>query len=203
MTAVRLRCAALLTVMLAGCVLHSSHDAVSAGVDLPAVPTGNDHVGAALEALPANLVSADMVRQRKALAKLLVAESAGQDWQVTQLADDSLQLQSSTEVSFGAGSAQLRPAALNVYAGIARVATEYGNTVIHVIAGGGDAIPGDSRQSLSERRAASVAAYLSVQGIDGMRLRFEGRVLQKPEAVKIIIEPVIEGSEPRAWTPPS
>jgi outer membrane protein OmpA-like peptidoglycan-associated protein len=201
--ATRIQCAATLILTASGCALHSSPDSVPEAVDQqPAVVIGADQVGKGIEASPAGLSSMEMARQREALVKQLAAAGAVQDWQVMLLADGSLKLQSAINDSFEAGSAQLRPASLNSYARIAGVAAEYGKTVIHVMASGDDAIPDQYRQSLSERRAASVAAFLSGRGIDQMRLRFSGKASQKPEAVQIVIKPVTMDSETQAWMPP-
>jgi outer membrane protein OmpA-like peptidoglycan-associated protein len=189
--------------MLAACAHRAGPETVPVAVEqVPGRSGAVDHVGAGIEALSASAVPDFMARESAALNKIL-SETGSREWQLMQLADGSIRLQSPGAVSFDAGSAQLRPSALNAYARIAQVVTGDGRTVVHVIAGGDDAIQAEFEQSLTERRAATVAAYLGEQGIDGARLRFEGSAATDQRALVLIIKPVVAGQEAQAWIPPS
>ncbi len=87
--------------------------------------------------------------------------------------------------------------------------------MIHVV-GHTDTTGSDEHNlTLSEARAASVATYLSAQGVPSQRIRQEGRGEREPlirtgdnvneprnRRVDIVIKPVIQGQEQEAWAPP-
>lgn len=179
---------------------------------------GNEHgkyVGAAVGAMAGAGVGVYMDRQRKELEKQLAAETARKELRITQLKDGSLKVGITSDASFEVGSAQLKPVALTTFSKIAGILSTYDQTVIHVV-GHTDSTGGDDlNQSLSERRAASVASYLSEQGVPSNRVRQEGRGKREPLAsnktkegqrqnrrVDIVIKPVVQGREQDAWTPP-
>ncbi|HEY9150456.1 MAG TPA: OmpA family protein, partial [Gammaproteobacteria bacterium] len=69
-------------------------------------------------------------------------------------------------------------------------------------------------QRLSEQRAESVVNYFTRKGIDWQRLVTEGRGMREPRAsnateagrqlnrrVELLIKPVVEGQEQRAYEP--
>ncbi len=104
--------------------------------------------------------------------------------------------------SFAPGSAELKPAALKLYAGLARVLAERPGTVAHIRVHG-DATPEPSI-GLAARRAASVQAYLAARGVPGTRLRVEGREsAPAAAAVEVLLKPIVAGREAEAWVPPA
>lgn len=172
-------------------------------------------VGAVVGAIAGGAVGNYMDKQKAELERQLAEEAARKDLAITELSDGSLKIGIASDVSFDVDSAQIKPDALNTYAKIANVLKTYDKTVIHVV-GHTDSTGSDEyNQSLSERRAASVASYMGGQGLPGTRVRQEGRGEREPVAnnstadgrkknrrVDIVIKPVVEGQEQQAWTPP-
>lgn len=172
-------------------------------------------VGAVVGAIAGGAVGNYMDKQKAELERQLAEEAARKDLAITELSDGSLKIGIASDVSFDVDSAQIKPDALNTYAKIANVLKTYDKTVIHVV-GHTDSTGSDEyNQSLSERRAASVASYMGGQGLPGTRVRQEGRGereavasnstadgRKKNRRVDIVIKPVVEGQEQQAWTPP-
>lgn len=172
-------------------------------------------VGAVVGAIAGGAVGNYMDKQKAELERQLAEEAARKELAITELSDGSLKIGIASDVSFDVDSAQIKPDALNTYAKIANVLKTYDKTVIHVV-GHTDSTGSDEyNQSLSERRAASVASYMGGQGLPGTRVRQEGRGEREPLAnnstadgrkknrrVDIVIKPVVEGQEQQAWTPP-
>lgn len=173
------------------------------------------YVGAIVGALGGAAVGNYMDKQRMELEKKLKAEREAKELEITQLPGGALKIGIASDASFDVDSAQLRPEALNTFAKIAAVLKDYDKTVVHIVGHTDSTGSAEYNQSLSERRAASVASYLQAQGMDASRLREEGRGKREPIAsndtkenqkknrrVDIVIKPVIEGQEQEAWTPP-
>jgi outer membrane protein OmpA-like peptidoglycan-associated protein len=173
------------------------------------------YVGAAISAIAGTGVSAYMDSQRKQLEKQLAVEAAQNVLQIAQLKEGSLRVRVASDVNFDVGSAQLKPQALNTFSKIADILNTYDQTVVHVVghtvASGSDEL----NQSLSERRAATIAEFLSDQGVSANRIRQEGRGVREPivssktregrqknRRVDIVIKPVVAGREQEAWMPP-
>ena len=161
-----------------------------------------NYVGAKVESLSPAATADYMSRELKALSKTL-AEHNANDWQAAQLTDGSIRLQTTSKFAFDTSSAELRPVALDLFAKLARIAHEYNKTVLHIVVSGRDAKPVEFSQSLSDRRAAALAAYMSEQGLDETRLRDEGATSDKNGALIFLIKPVVAGAEPQAWVSPS
>lgn len=173
------------------------------------------YIGAVVGAIAGGAAGHYMDKQKQELEDKLAAERAANELQITRLSGDALKIGIAADASFDVGSAQLQADALNTFGKIATVLKDYDKTVIHVV-GHTDATGSDSfNQTLSENRAASVASYLTSQGVPGNRVRQEGRGEREPIAsnndagsrtrnrrVDIVIKPVIEGQEQQAWTPP-
>lgn len=173
------------------------------------------YIGAAVGAIAGGAAGHYMDKQALELEQKLSAERARNELQITRLSGDALKIGVASDASFDVDSAQLRPEAMNTFTKIAAVLKDYDKTVIHVV-GHTDSDGTDSHnQGLSDRRAGSVATYISGQGVPGNRVRQEGRGEREPVAnngssegkrknrrVDIVIKPVIEGQEDQAWTPP-
>lgn len=172
-------------------------------------------IGAVVGGLAGAGVGAYMDRQRIALEEKLKAETQAKELVITKLSEDTIKIGIASDVSFEAGSAQLQADSLNTFAKIASVIKDYDKTVVHVV-GHTDTTGSDSfNQSLSERRASTVATYIGGQGVNGQRMRTEGRGEREPlvrtpdntkeprnRRVDIIIKAIIDGREQEAYTPP-
>jgi len=172
-------------------------------------------VGAVVGAIAGGAVGNYMDKQKAQLDRDLAAEAARNELQIIKLPGDALKIGIASDVSFDIDSAQIRPDALNTYAKIGNILKTYDKTVIHVVGHTDTTGSNEHNQSLSERRASSVASYLASNGVPVGRLREEGRGEREPlvrtgdgvkesrnRRVDIIIKPVIEGREQEAWTPP-
>ncbi len=83
---------------------------------------------------------------------------------------DNITLNLPSSITFATNSADLNAGFYNALGGVAMVLKEYNKTVIEV-AGHTDSTGSDQYNlQLSQRRAASVASYLTGQGISGQRL---------------------------------
>lgn len=218
-------CAALSSALVAGCAADDPNRSAKTGAAIGAVlgaVIGNQSkskkgkvVGAVVGAIAGAAVGTYMDRQRAELEAKLKAESDAKELVITKIGDDALRIGIASDASFDVNSAQLKPQALQTFSKIASVLKSYDKTVIHVV-GHTDSTGSDTyNQSLSERRASSVASDLQGGGVLGDRIRQEGRGEREPittndskdgqtknRRVDIIIKPVIEGQEEQAWTPP-
>ncbi|GAB4353955.1 MAG: OmpA family protein [Gammaproteobacteria bacterium] len=172
-------------------------------------------LGAAIGAMAGAAVGSYMDKQQAELEARLKAEREREELQITRLPDNSLKVGIASEATFDVDRSDLKPSAYNTFGKIAGVLKTYDKTVIHVV-GHTDSTGSDEyNQALSERRAVSVGNYLLSQGIPGDRLMMEGRGEREPRAsnatpegrrlnrrVDIVIKPIIEGQEERAFDPP-
>lgn len=95
---------------------------------------------------------------------------------------DQITLNMPGNVTFATDSADLNGAFFSVLDGVAMVLEEYGSTVIEV-AGHTDSTGSDAyNQQLSERRARTVADYLTARGVQPTRLLAVGAGEQYPVA---------------------
>ncbi len=122
-------------------------------------------IGAGVGALAGAAVGNYMDRQE---AKLR-AELQGSGVSVTRMGDN-ITLNMPGNITFATNSSDLSPAFFNVLTSVSKVMKEFDKTVVEV-AGHTDSTGSDAyNQSLSERRAASVAQYLQSQGINSQRM---------------------------------
>lgn len=134
-------------------------------------------IGAGVGALAGGSVGYYMDKQE---AKLR-AELAGTGVSVTRIGDN-ITLNMPGNVTFATDSSDLNPAFFEVLGSVGKVLKEFEQTVIEV-AGHTDSTGADSyNQALSERRAASVSAYLQARNISGQRLITLGMGEQRPIA---------------------
>lgn len=179
-------CAALASLVLGGC------ETLDAYTQQPKTSsaTKGAAIGAAAGAV-AGLVSGDDAVERRQRALILAgvgalaggavgyymdrqeaelrAELQGSGVSVTRIGDN-ITLNMPGNVTFRTDSADLSPAFFDVLNSVAKVMDKYDKTVVEV-AGHTDSTGSDSyNQGLSERRAASVAQYLTSQGVNGERL---------------------------------
>lgn len=194
------RALAPLLLMLGACA-HQGVSDVKPAAELPPDGTTTSYVGVAVDSIQPKSVGDYMSSMLGALDKTLAASETRQ-WQSSQLADGSIRLQAWTATGFEAGSAELRPAMLDGLARIARVVKSSSKTTVHVLVSGYDNTAAAFSQSLADRRAATLAAYLVAQGVDDRRTRFEGSAKSQPGLLQITIRPVIAGAEAQAWMSP-
>jgi outer membrane protein OmpA-like peptidoglycan-associated protein len=111
----------------------------------------------------------------------LRAELQGTGVSVTRIGDN-ITLNMPGNVTFATDSSDLSPAFFDVLSSVGKVMKEYNKTVVEV-AGHTDSTGSDSyNQSLSERRAGSVAQYLQSQQIGNERLITVGMGEARPVA---------------------
>ena len=134
-------------------------------------------IGAGVGALAGGAVGAYQDRQE---AKLR-AELQGSGVSVTRIGDN-ITLNMPGNVTFATDSSDLSPAFFDVLTSVSKILKEFDKTVVEV-AGHTDSTGSDSyNQSLSERRAGSVAQYLRSQGILNDRLLTVGMGEARPVA---------------------
>lgn len=170
--------------------------------------------GAAAGALAGAGVGNYMDNQQREFEGALAEEQRRNDLEIQRLEDESLKIDVSSEVSFDFGKADLKPAFTPTLDKVADLLHRYDRTVVHVI-GHTDNIGSEAyNQRLSEQRAESVVNYFSRKGIAWQRLVTEGRGMREPRAsnateagrqlnrrVELLIKPVVEGQEQRAYEP--
>lgn len=218
--------AAVAIVTLAGCAADDPNRRAKTGAAVGALigaVLGNQAkdqkkkrlLGAAVGAVAGYAVGSYMDKQQAELEQQLQAEQAADVLRIQRLGDDSLQVGVASEATFDVDRADLKAQSLNTFGKIAGVLKTYDKTVIHVV-GHTDSTGSDQyNQGLSERRAASVSNYLIQAGVPADRVVAEGRGEREPRAtnstgegrrmnrrVDIVIKPIVEGQEDRAFDPP-
>jgi outer membrane protein OmpA-like peptidoglycan-associated protein len=134
-------------------------------------------IGAGIGALAGGAVGGYQDRQE---AKLR-AELQGTGVSVTRIGDN-ITLNMPGNVTFATNSADLSPAFFDVLTSVTKVLKEFDKTVVEV-AGHTDSTGSDSyNQTLSERRATSVAQYLQSHGIRSERVLTLGMGESRPIA---------------------
>lgn len=134
-------------------------------------------IGAGIGALAGGSVGYYMDKQE---AKLR-AELEGSGVSVTRMGDN-ITLNMPGNVTFATNSSDLSPAFFNVLTSVGKVLEEYEQTVVEV-AGHTDSRGTEAyNQSLSERRASAVTAYLSGQGVIQQRMITIGMGEARPVA---------------------
>lgn len=170
------------------------------------------YVGAAVGALAGGTVGNYMDRQQHAFDQALAEEQRHHGLEIQRLQDGSIKLDIPSEVSFDFDSAAIKPAFVPPLEKVANIVRQYDKTIVH-IAGHTDSVGPDAyNMTLSQRRADSVAQFLAERGVAWQRLRAEGRGEREPRAsnttaagrqlnrrVEMIIKPVVEGQEQRAY----
>ena len=134
-------------------------------------------IGAGIGALAGGAIGYYMDQQETKLR----AELQGTGVSVTRIGDN-ITLNMPGNVTFASNSSDLSPAFFNVLNSVSKVLLEFDQTVVEV-AGHTDSTGSDAyNQSLSERRANSVATYLRSQEILDARLLALGMGEQRPVA---------------------
>lgn len=170
--------------------------------------------GAAAGALAGAAVGNYMDNQQREFEAALAEEQRRHDLEIQRMADESLKIDVSSEVSFDFGKADLKPAFIPTLDKVGDLLQRYDRTVVHVIGHTDNVGSAEYNQRLSEQRAQSVVDYLTNRGIAWQRLVAEGRGFHEPRAsndtaagrqlnrrVELLIKPVVEGQEQRAYEP--
>lgn len=171
--------------------------------------------GAAVGGLTGSAVGY-MNDQQREMEAALTKERRHHQLEIERLQDESLKLDIPSEVSFDYDSAALKPAFLFTLDKIADVLKKYNKTVVHVI-GHTDSTGSEKYNlDLSLRRAGNVAVYLEREGIPSQRLSIYGQGESEPRAsnataagrqlnrrVAIILKPILEGQEYKAFETPA
>lgn len=217
--------AALALVLVAGCAADDPNRSAKTGAAIGALVgavIGNQgdkdrdrYVGAAVGALAGAAVGSYMDRQRADLERQLADEQRRDELRITELGDDALRIGIASDATFEFDKSEIQPRFRSTYARIATVLADYDKTIIHVV-GHTDAVGSETyNRGLSRRRAESVGLALRSDGVNGDRLIYEGRGEAEPVAsndtdegrrrnrrVDIVIKPIVEGQERRAYAPP-
>ncbi|MDY6942719.1 MAG: OmpA family protein [Pseudomonadota bacterium] len=210
----------LALVLLTGCVggwKSSGGDSeLSAGeaVDHPLAEEGR-HAAAVLGSLSEQEV-APYLSDLAAELNLALSETAKAGEGAAQTtSDNSLLLRIASESTFDVNSSTLRSSAERTYERLAQVLKAYPKTIVHVVGHTDNSGREEYNMALAQRRADGVAGFFVGQGLDGLRLRTEGRGPAEPIAdnatargrrenrrVDIVIRPIVEGREYEAIQPP-
>lgn len=173
-------------------------------------------IGAVVGALAGGAVGNYMDRQQQAFEQALAEEQRMHNLEIQRLQDNSLKLNIPSEVSFDFDSAAIKPAFRPTLEDIANVLQQYDKTMVHII-GHTDSVGSEAyNMQLSHRRAENVAEFFAARGISRARLQPVGRGEIEPRTsnatpegrqlnrrVEIIIKPVVEGQEQRAYQVPT
>lgn len=179
---------------------------------LPASTPAVSFVGVAGPAVPPAALEAELTRVQDELQRRLADQPWSVPLQMARTAENALRIRLGADESFEAGSAELAPGALLLYAQIGEVLKAAPAMVTHVLVHG-DAPAAEPATDLTARRAASVQSYLVSRGIPATRLRAEGRADAEPATVEanagainrrveLVLKPVVEGQEAQAWVAP-
>jgi outer membrane protein OmpA-like peptidoglycan-associated protein len=213
-----------ISAVLAGCAADDPHQRAKTGAAIGAVAGAvlghqihsdrGRYWGAAAGALAGAGVGNYMDNQQRDFEAALAEEQRRNDLEIQRLADESLKIDVSSEVSFDFGKADLKPAFIPTLDKVADLLHRYDRTVVHVIGHTDNVGSAEYNQRLSEQRAQSVVDYLTRKGIPWQRLVTEGRGFSEPRAsnateagrqlnrrVELLIKPVVEGQEQRAYEP--
>jgi len=214
--------AAFITV---GCATDDPNRRAKAGAAIGAIAGGvlgnqsssknGKYVGAAVGALTGAAVGNYMDKQQRKMEAQLAQETANNEISVTRIDEETLKVNVSSEVSFDVNQASIKSNFRDSLSKVAGVISEYDKTAIHVI-GHTDSSGSESyNQQLSEKRAGSVARYLSQNGVVRDRMRMAGRGELRPVAdngssagrsqnrrVEIYLKPIVEGRENDAFRSP-
>lgn len=134
-------------------------------------------IGAGVGALAGGAVGSYMDNQEKKLREQL----QGTGVSVTRVGDEII-LNMPGNVTFQTDSSDLNPQFFSVLDSVALVLQEFDKTIIEVAGHTDSRGSAEYNQSLSERRAATVATYINNRGIDQRRILAFGRGLTQPIA---------------------
>jgi outer membrane protein OmpA-like peptidoglycan-associated protein len=163
-------------------------------------------VGAVGGALAGGAVGRYMDDQKRDLEKNLASEIKLGQARVDKLPNDVVRITMTSQTAFETNSAGIKPGFHSTMDKLADVVVRYGKTTLTVVGHTDDVGSNAYNQSLSERRALSVAQYLESKRVDSMRLATAGKGETQPRStnnteagrqenrrVEIYVEPVTQG----------
>jgi outer membrane protein OmpA-like peptidoglycan-associated protein len=163
-------------------------------------------VGAVGGALAGGAVGRYMDDQKRDLEKNLSTEIKTGQARVEKLANDVVRITMTSQTAFETNSADIKSGFHSTMDKVAEVVVRYGKTTLTVVGHTDDVGSNAYNQSLSERRALSVAQYLESRRVDRMRLATAGKGETQPRSsnstesgrqenrrVEIYVEPVVAG----------
>jgi len=140
------------------------------------------YIGAAAGALVGGAIGNYMDRQQQAFEQSLAEERRRHNLEVQRLRDGSIKIDIPSEITFDFNSAAIKPAFTPTLDKVSNILQQYDRTRIEII-GHTDSVGSDAYNlELSQRRAESVAAYLSARGVPQWRLLTSGRGKREPRA---------------------
>lgn len=163
-------------------------------------------IGAVGGGLAGGAVGAYMDSQRKDLEKNLAKEIQAGQARVEALPNHVVRVTMTNQTAFDTNSSNIKPGFESTMNKIADVVVRYGKTSLVVVGHTDNVGSNDYNQKLSERRAHSVAQYLTGRRVDPIRLAISGKGETQPVAsnnseagrqsnrrVEIYVEPVVQG----------
>jgi len=144
--------------------------------------------------------------QKRDLEKNLAAEIKSGQARVEKLPNDVVRITMTSQTAFDTNSANIKSGFHTTMDKLAEVMVRYGKTTLTIVGHTDDVGSNAYNQSLSERRALSVAEYLESKRVDSMRLATAGKGETQPRSsnnteagrqenrrVEIYVEPVVQG----------
>jgi len=213
------RAALLVAVALAGCatdrpfeyretgtLIGAAGGAVIGAIAYDKNRTKGALVGAVGGALAGGVVGRYMDDQKRDLEKNLAQEIKLGQARIDKLPNDVVRVTMTNQTAFETNSANIKSGFHSTMDKVAEVVVRYGKTTLTVVGHTDDVGSNAYNQSLSERRALSVAQYLESKRVDSMRLATAGKGETQPRSsnstesgrqenrrVEIYVEPVVAG----------
>jgi outer membrane protein OmpA-like peptidoglycan-associated protein len=189
-----------------GALIGAAGGAVIGAVAYDKDRTKGAVIGAVGGALAGGAVGRYMDDQKRDLEKNLAAEIKRGQARVEKLQNDMVRITMTNQTAFDTNSADIKSGFHSTMDKIADVVVRYGKTTLTVVGHTDDVGASAYNQSLSERRALSVAEYLEKKRVDSMRLATAGKGETQPRStnnteagrtenrrVEIYLEPVTQG----------
>jgi outer membrane protein OmpA-like peptidoglycan-associated protein len=162
-------------------------------------------IGAIGGGLAGGVVGTYMDNQRQDLEKNLAREVQAGQARIEKLPGDVVRVTMTNQSAFDTDSAEIKPAFYSTMDKLADVVSRYNKTTLTVVGHTDNTGTTAYNQKLSERRAHSVAEYLELKRVNGMRMAIAGKGEEQPIAsndsdagrqanrrVEIYVEPVVE-----------
>jgi outer membrane protein OmpA-like peptidoglycan-associated protein len=156
-----------------------------------------------------------MDRQQQKLEQKLARERRDEQIAVTRIDDETLRLDIRSAASFAVNSSSLSPGFQSSLDTMAEIINEFDKTAVHVIGHTDSSGAQNYNQSLSQKRAGSVARQLINKGITKRRIRAMGKGENEPRfdnrteegrnmnrRVEVYLKTIVEGRENQAYRTP-
>ncbi|MFK7892422.1 MAG: OmpA family protein [Granulosicoccus sp.] len=173
------------------------------------------YVGAVIGALSGAAVGNYMDKQQRQLERDLALERRKQQISVVRIDEETLRLDINSEASFDINSATLSNSFQSSLNTMAEIIGEFDKTAVHIIGHTDSTGSKQYNQTLSQRRARSVATHFAQHGVFQKRLRTTGRGENSPRfdnstnygrrmnrRVEIYLKTITKGREAEAFRTP-